>query len=377
MKIALVAHNIMGGDGQSTTMYALAKHAVEQGHSVSLVANYVAPELVKAGCKHIFIPLKFQRPHLFKVWEFAKRVDAWARREGSGFDVVHAVGFSLTVPHTVNTCQFVHGAWLRSGANRNTSISIAYAAYQRTYTLVNARWEQRAFAAARNVVAVSERVQAELMALGLRSPSIRVIPNGVDIGRFYHGAEDRERFGLPLGVTLFLFSGDIRTPRKNLDTVLAALERLPDSVHLVVAADAKSSPFVGMATEKGIAHRVHFIGFRKDLPVVMRAVDAFVFPSRYEACALVLLEAAASGLPIITARSTGGSEFLSRESGYFMDDPNDSEQLAEFMRNVAGSSDLREQMGKAARASAEKCSWKRVCGDYMELYAQTLSTANA
>lgn len=367
MKIALVSHNVMVGDGQSRAMLALARHARGEGCEVTVVSNGADRSLQDIGCEHVFIPLWFRRPHLLKTLEFAVRAGRWARRTGRGFDVVHAVGFSLTAPHTVNTCQFVHGAWLRSSANTSDS-NCARAAYQRVYTVLNARWERKAFNAAKAVVAVSGAVKAELIGIGVNEKAISVIPNGVDLSQFRGGCDARPDLGFPKGRFLFLFSGDIRTYRKNLDTVLAALARVPESIHLVVAGAPERSPFVSMSRKLGVEDRVHFIGFRKDLPEVMRAVDAFVFPSRYEACALVLLEAAATELPVITSRGTGGAEFLSPNSARFMNDPNDVAQLAHFMEEIAASPPLRRVMAKAARLSAERCSWERVCHEYMGIY---------
>jgi hypothetical protein len=56
-----------------------------------------------------------------------------------------------------------------------------------------------------------------------------------------------------------------------------------------------------------VSDHVHFLGYRRDIPDLMRTANIFVFPSRYEACPLVLLEAMASGLPIVTAQTAGGS----------------------------------------------------------------------
>ncbi|WP_237181465.1 glycosyltransferase family 4 protein [Paraburkholderia tropica] len=94
---------------------------------------------------------------------------------------------------------------------------------------------------------------------------------------------------------LLLFVGDLRTPRKNLGTVLEALKQLPEHVHLAVAGYLLGSPYPEMARQLGIESRVHFLGLVREMPMLMRSVDAYVFPSRYEAMSLSLLEAMAAG----------------------------------------------------------------------------------
>ena len=89
--------------------------------------------------------------------------------------------------------------------------------YQGFYTALNANWERKAFDRAKVVVAVSEKVAQELVAIGIPRDRIRVILNGIDLQEFAPGIVDRQKRGLPEEVPLALFAGDIRTPRKNLD----------------------------------------------------------------------------------------------------------------------------------------------------------------
>ncbi len=75
--------------------------------------------------------------------------------------------------------------------------------------------------------------------------------------------------------------------------------------------------FPAMAERLGVADRCHFIGFLKpdDVAAAFRSTDFFIFPSRYETSGLVLLEAAATGLPVITARSVGGAGIFAPHGG--------------------------------------------------------------
>src|SRR5581483_7197777 len=151
---------------------------------------------------------------------------------------------------------------------------------------------------------------------------------------------------------LLLFAGDLRSDRKGLDTVLRALPLVP-SVHLVVVGDTTASPYPTMVSRLGLGGRVTFLGFRRDMPEMMRAVDLFVFPSRYEACSLVVLEAMASGLPVITTPQAGSSEVItSGTDGMLLTYPNDWEELARCINMLLADRQRSRSIGIAARQTA-------------------------
>jgi glycosyltransferase involved in cell wall biosynthesis len=242
-----------------------------------------------------------------------------------------------------------------------------YGVYQWVYTILNSYWEKIAFKQSKFVVAVSERVKQELTSIGVCAEQIRVILNGVDLDEFLPAFRDRSQIGLPEGFTLAMFAGDIRTPRKNLDTVLYSLVKVP-SLHLVVVGNTERSPYPQLAEKLGLGDRVHFLGYRRDISELMKAVDLFVFPSRYEACTLVLLEAMASGLPVITAVATGGAEIVTDECGIVLSDTEDVAALADAMTVLSNDRALRDKMGKAARVIAEQHSWSSKAKAYVDLF---------
>jgi len=118
---------------------------------------------------------------------------------------------------------------------------------------------------------------------------------------------------------------------------------------------------------------VTFLGFRSDIADVMQACNAFVFPSQYEPFGLVVLEAMASGLPVVTARSTGASDVVDAESGYVIDDACDEQAIAQFLRKLAEDEDLRYRMGEAARRRAEHYSWDAVADAFLAAYERAAS----
>jgi glycosyltransferase involved in cell wall biosynthesis len=272
----------------------------------------------------------------------------------------------------INTVQFVHSGWLRSPFHTSKLRGGWYGKYQWLFSALNASWEKKAFQKSKLVIAVSECIKQELMEINVPAANIRVILNGVDVDEFFPGKGDRAKLGLPESVPLAMFTGDIRTPRKNLDSVLKALVKVPD-LHLAVVGATARSPYPDLSQELGIADRVHFLGFRRDVPEIMKAVDFFVFPSRYEACTLVLLEALGTGIPVITAVTTGGAEIVKPECGILLSSSEDVAALADGMARLAADRELRLQMGRSARAIAEQHTWKSKAEAYNNLFEEYLT----
>ena len=370
MNIAIVTQRFTRGDGQGRVNLEVAARALEQGHHVSLLASDADPS-VRDHPNAEWVPLSLSGwpTDLARNLRFASQARRWLRQNALRLDIVQVNGCGAWLPGDVNAAHFVHSAWWKSPVHIMRLRRTPYGLYQGLNTWLNARWERPAFQGARRVVAVSEQVRAELLDIGVDGTRLRVVLNGVDLDEFHPGPADRASLGLPPeGVPLALFAGDIRTPRKNLDTVLQALVRVP-ALHLAVAGGTDGSPYPAMADALGLNGRVHFLGYRRDTPALMRAADIFAFPSRYEACSLVLLEALASGLPIITARTTGGAEVVGA-GGILLDDADDAGALARSMQRLTGDAALRAEMGRAGRALAEQHGWTRMADQYLALYEE-------
>lgn len=368
MHIAVVTHNVVKGDGQGRANYEIVLYLLRNGHRVTLVSDNVDPYLVQLGAHWVNIPLTLKQYDLTHVAEFVPKANAYLAKHEKDFDVVHGYGYCLSRPHHVNTSQFVHSAWRRNKYHTPNLHRNLYGAYQWTFSFLNAIWEKKAYRAAKQVVAASSTVKAELMReVGLPESQLSVILNGADPTEFHPGTVSRSALKLPEGVPLALFAGDIRIERKNLDTALKALAKAP-GVHLAVAGRVEGSPYPALAQSLGIAERVHFLDFRRDIADLMRAADFYLFPSRYEACALVLVEALTSGLPILTARTTGGSEVVTPECGVLLDDPNDIEGMAAGIRHLAASPELRRSMSEVAARRAKSYSWEEIGKAYLATY---------
>ncbi len=368
MKICIVTHKLKKGDGQGRVNYEVAKEVIRRGHQLTLLASEVAPELQNHSLVNwVELPVQKFPTEFIRNIVFAKKSADWLNKHRPEFDLVKVNGAITATSADVNAVHFVHSSWLRSPVHISRTRRDAYGLYQWLYTALNAQWEKQAFQQAKVVVAVSEKVAQELVNIGVPRSQIQVIVNGVDLAEFTPGVSSRQTWNLPENVPLALFAGDIRTTRKNLDTVLYALAKVPD-LHLAVVGDTEGSPFPQLAASLGLSERVHFLGYRRDIAAIMRAVDLFVFPSRYEACTLVLLEALASGLPVITATATGGAELVTSECGVVLSNTDDIEALAAALSSLICDRPLMQQMGKAARSLAEQYSWMTMAQTYVDLF---------
>ena len=367
MNLAIVCQNVVRTAGHGRVNYQVAKKAAQRGHHVFVLSDSIAPDLRDIPTL-TWVPINVQAwpSQLIRDQVFAWRSAQWFKQNQSEVDLTMATGFVTWAPVDVCMVQFVHNSWIQSPVHTWRVQGGVYGAYHYMYSFINAYLEKNVFQETQSLIAVSNAIQDELLDLGIPEHKISVIHNGVNLEEFQPGQEDRVPLRLPPHETLALFAGDIRTPRKNLDTVLHAIAKLPD-VHLAVAGDTDGSPYPELARKLRIENRVHFLGFRNDIPQLMRAADFFVFPSRYEACALVLVEALASGLPVITAQTTGGSEIIERTCGIKIDDPNDVEALTHAMKELTTSKDTVATMSHAARKTALSYNFDNVADTYVDL----------
>lgn len=376
MKLCIVTPYVIKGDGQGRANYEIVWEAIRRGYHVTLVARKIAPELQShSQVNWISINVEKLPTQLLCEIVFSWQSASWLNKHRHEFDLVQVYGAVTSAASDVNTAQFVHSAWLRSPAHISRIQRNLYGAYQWFYTIWNGYLEKKAFRQTKVAVAVSERIKDELVDIGVESDRIRVILNGVDVNEFVPGSSDRQKFNLPVGVTLALFAGDIRTNRKNLDTVLHALAQVPD-MHLAVIGNTTGSPYPQLAADLNLSDRVHFMGFRRDIAQIMQAADLFVFPSRYEPFGMVVSEAMASGLPVITAQTTGAAEIITPACGVVLPDCDDAVALAQALGMLHNDAEGRKRMGQVGRAIAENHTWLSKAKSYVDLFEELANVQN-
>lgn len=221
----------------------------------------------------------------------------------------------------------------------------------------------------RVVVNLSERERQLLEATYPRlRPRTVVIPNGVDTERYRpptpaERAEARAALGFVPDQIVAVFVGH-EFERKGLAIAVDALVGAPDLALAVVGGDAAMVDGARRrAAALGVTARVRFVGRVADPLPSLHAGDVFVLPSAYEANALVILEALASGLPVVVTR-VGFAPELVRDgvTGRLVE--RDTGEVRRALLEMG-----RTGAGTAARASATELAWSRVAAQYLELAA--------
>lgn len=228
----------------------------------------------------------------------------------------------------------------------------------------------------RAVVALSEAEASELRAIYRRvRPPIVVIPNGVDLERFRPPSPDERRearASLQLGEEerVAVFVGH-EFHRKGLVFAIESLRHAPSVLLLIVGgSDDIIAEAHAQAIALGVEQRVLFVGPRHDLAPFLAASDMFVLPSAYEANALVVLEALASGLPVVTTRVGFAPEVIvDGHNGFLVE--RDARAIGERLGQLA-EADLNE-WARRARGSVEPYSWRAVARRYLDLAERLLT----
>ncbi len=218
------------------------------------------------------------------------------------------------------------------------------------------------------LLAVSRATRDFHVAQGVTAQRVMVVHNGVDLGVFRPREATghlHHELGLPRSVHLVASIGQLGL-RKATDVLLAAATQVAHrrgDVHWLVVGERTSNKqeshdfeqlLHNIADEPTLAGRVHFLGARDDVPLVMNEASLLVHAARQEPLGRVLLEAAASGLPVV-ATDVGGTReiFPSEADGAVLVPADDRHALAEAVVAVLDDEPRRESLSGGGRRRAE------------------------
>ncbi|MGJ5813651.1 glycosyltransferase [Paludibaculum fermentans] len=207
---------------------------------------------------------------------------------------------------------------------------------------------------------------------------LMALPNGLDTSLYRPDSEARLRLRQELGLTGFtwLAVGRFEKP-KNYPLMLRAFVGLaqPDATLVLCGAGSLEPSIRRQIQELGLEAQVRLLGIREDIPAVMNAADAFVLSSDTEGLPMVILQASATGLPIVATDVGGNREAIQPGETGLLTPPGDQHALTAAMRQVASlSADERAAWGAAARRhTISKYDLQVVADRWEALYSELLT----
>ena len=186
------------------------------------------------------------------------------------------------------------------------------------------------------VIAISNMVAQDIQSwFGYPRSKVHLLPNGIDVKKFTpdnicRGDEMRSRYNIRQSDFFFLFMAN-NLALKGFDVLIRATRSLNDLPIKVLVIGPFNRKIKRKA--KGLSDIIIFGGRASDPEFIYPACDCLVHPSFYDACSLVVLEALASGIPVITTKANGASMFITKKNGSIVP-PGDHHALEAAMRDV-------------------------------------------
>ena len=286
---------------------------------------------------------------------------------GFGPDVIHVVN-----PFVLGTGGIFYAERLKVPlvASYHTNVTTYARYYGLGFSGSAGRWWTRTLHNRAHInLCTSEATRRYLLDEGIER--VRVWPQGVDAERFHpdnYSKDWRVRLtgGNP-GAKLLLYVGRL-APEKGIGGLKAALREFP-GLRLAIVGDGPARRDL----EREFADTpTVFVGVRKgrELAAAYASADAFVFPSTTETLGLAMLEALASGLPVIAARSGATGEVVSDGENGLLYEPGSPASLGAAVRDLFSDESLRLALAKRARPSAERRDWENAALTLRGYYEQ-------
>ena len=251
--------------------------------------------------------------------------------------------------------------------------------YQKSRVIYWRKLFRRAVGTASRIVAISNTTKQDLVdIMGVNPEKIVVVYNGVDeryrVSCYSQSLDDiRRKYLLPPKYLLFV---GIISPRKNLSTLLKSLALLKTKYrmqHKLVIVGEKGWLYrdvFRLVSTLGLEQSVIFTGFIDDvdLPAVYRMADVFVYPSLYEGFGLPVVEAMASGVPVVTSARSALPEVAGDAA--LLVDPRDAVQIGDAVYRVLTDPSLRQRLISKGLSRSREFSWEDAAQKLHKLFTE-------
>lgn len=366
MKIALTFPGCHRRGGVERIMLECANFLARQGHQIYIVAQEIDTTVLEAD---IVPRLVAKHSGVFRPLLFARDADLELRNIKP--DALCSFG-AICPAGGVNWVQSVHRRWIEiSGKTRNLS--------GRMKQLVNpfhpiALWKEQEYFGKRQykkLLALTPDVAQDLKNFyAVPDSDIELMPNGYRPEEFNPGTTShlrsavRQELGYTASDKVLVFVAN-ELERKGFGPLIKALDLLKNpQLKLLVVGRVDYSPYIGDLEKFGMRDRVNFIGSSSDVSRFYAASDLFVLPTKYEAWGLVITEALACGLPVVTSKIAGAAISINEgRNGYLISDPTDFSEIAELIQLGLSLETDRESIS----VSVQEYSWDNVLKRYEQI----------
>jgi len=370
-------------NGVSSSMETFRRALAAQGVEVRLVVPRYADEPDEPGVTRV--------PGRRLPKDPEDRLVSWRSMHGAA----RAAAADCHLVH-VQTPFVAHYAGLAAGRHHGLPVLTTYHTLFEEYLqhyvpLLPSRWLRalaRRFSrhqcnAVDEVVVPSSAMAGRLARYGVTTP-LRILPTGIPLDRYAtgDGAAFRVARGIPPDRPLALYVGRV-AHEKNIGFLLEALvharQQCPEALLLVTGEGPAMVDLKRQAGTLGLADSVRFLGYldrARELPDCYAAADVFVFASRTETQGLVLLEAMASGLPVIALSAMGTGDILADADGAIVppDEPAAfGDALGRFLTDRHAWAHLPDQARQTARRWSDEAMATRLAECYRQAVGESVA----
>ena len=367
-KVAILTRNFskIGGGAESLAVSTATSMLGECDITVVSQGFDQSPELFK----HVAVPkLPIRTRWLNQLWF------SWYTRRVTrhGFDIVHSYeNVTHGNVHTISV-KTVHASLKERGMS---ALRITLSPRLLAYLWLE---KKRMCSPGHHSIFVSQFVHDETLKVlpGLYSGSVAT--PGVDIpSREFTVAEKaaaRVSLGLnPAIMTVGFVGHDYK--KKGLGTLLKGAALLPFDVQIIVIGDqAQADRYTDLVAALGAGKSCRFMGVVSDMPNAYAAMDCLAHPTTQDVFPLVLLEAMAKHVPVVTTNepyNNMGSLLVNHADAILLRDPDDIDGMAKALCQIWLNTDLRQTIAKNGFVFAQKYSWDVAKANYYEVYRRAM-----
>ncbi|MHB9027334.1 MAG: GT4 family glycosyltransferase PelF [Candidatus Latescibacterota bacterium] len=239
--------------------------------------------------------------------------------------------------------------------------------------------ERLAAAVTGRIVTLTRKGMSDHLNMGIGRPEqYRIIPSGIDVARYMSADRSIVREETGCGASRVVGWAGRLTPVKNCAAFLhAAAEisrREPDTRFLIAGDGEERDMLHGLARSLGLGQKVTFLGDRRDMPEVLAAMDVFVLSSRNEGFGRVLVEAMASGAPVVSTDVGGAAEVLGEGNAGLLVTSGEPGELASAVIQILGDDALHDHLRAAGRRRAADFDIRVTVDAYEKVYLELLGS---